>query len=213
MSKRIGMSMQTRKNWLIDAAVFISGVVAALSGIYFLYLPSGGYQGGRNPAYGVTVLFSRHTWDDLHTWGGILMIAAAAIHLMVHWTWVKMMARSTVKALRSGGSRLSRGSRFNLALNVLVAISFLLTALSGIYFLFVPSGGFQGGSNASWDPNWLFSRTTWDLIHTWAGVTFIGTAVIHFWIHWRWVKNVTKRFFTSLLPQPAPSEATAEART
>jgi cytochrome b subunit of formate dehydrogenase len=213
MSKRIGMSMQTRKNWLIDAAVFTSGIVAALSGIYFLFLPSGGYQGGRNPAYGATVLFSRHTWDDLHTWGGILMIAAAAIHLIIHWTWVKMMARSMMKALRSGGSRLSRGSRFNLALNVLVAISFLLTALSGIYFLFAPSGGFQGGRNAGWDPNWLFSRTTWDLIHTWAGVTFIGTAVIHFWIHWRWVKNVTKRFFASLLSQPAPSEATAEART
>ncbi|UCC63980.1 MAG: DUF4405 domain-containing protein [Anaerolineae bacterium] len=213
MSKRIGMSMQTRKNWLIDAVVFTSGIVAALSGIYFLFLPSGGYQGGRNPAYGVTVLFSRHTWDDLHTWGGILMIAAAAIHLIVHWRWVKMMARSMMKALRSGGSRLSRGSRFNLALNVLVAISFLLTALSGIYFLFAPSGGFQGGRNVGWDPNLLFSRTTWDLIHTWAGVTFIGTAVIHFWIHWRWVKNVTKRFFASLLPQPAPNEATAEART
>ena len=49
MSKPIRMSMQTRKNWLIDAAVFVGGLVAALSGIYFLYLPSGGYQGGAQP--------------------------------------------------------------------------------------------------------------------------------------------------------------------
>ena len=70
MSKRIGISMQTRKNWLIDAAVFLGGIVAALSGIYFLFLPSGGYQGGRNPMYGITIFFQRHTWDDLHTWGG-----------------------------------------------------------------------------------------------------------------------------------------------
>jgi hypothetical protein len=39
------MSRQTRLNWLIDAAVFISGMVAALSGLYFLFVPSGGYQG------------------------------------------------------------------------------------------------------------------------------------------------------------------------
>jgi len=76
------------------------------------------------------------------------------------------------------------------AINVLVAVSFLLTAVSGIYFLFAPSGGFQGGRNTNWDPMFLFSRTTWDLIHTWAGVAFISAAVVHFWIHWRWIKTM-----------------------
>jgi hypothetical protein len=46
MSKPIRRSMTTRKNWLIDASVFIGGVAAALSGVLFLFLPSGGYQGG-----------------------------------------------------------------------------------------------------------------------------------------------------------------------
>ena len=205
--------LKTRKKWLLDAIIFLSGLVAALSGIYFLFIPSGGYQGGRNPMVGLTILFSRHTWEDWHTWSGVLIIVIAVLHFAIHWRWVKVMSKRTVKALLSRETKLSKGPRLNVAINVLVAISFLLTALSGIYFLFAPSGGFQGGRNAGWDPNWLFSRTTWDLIHTWAGVTFIGTAVIHFWIHWRWVKNVTKRFFASLLPQPAPSEATAEART
>lgn len=203
---RVKMSTQTRKNWLIDAVVFLGGLVAALSGIYFLFIPSGGYQGGRNPMYGVTVLFSRHTWEDLHTWGGVLMIAAALFHLVIHWQWVKRMGRRLVGVLRSGKLGLSKGSRFNLALNALVALSFLLTAVSGVYFLFVPSGGFQGGRNLGWEPAFLFSRTTWDLIHTWAGAVFIGAAVVHFWIHWRWVRKVTVRFFVSLLPQPEPKE-------
>ncbi len=201
MSKRIRISMQTRKNWLIDAAVFVGGVVAALSGIYFLFLPSGGYQGGRNPTYGLTVLFSRHTWEGLHTWGGSAMIAAAAIHLAIHWRWVGLMARRMFNTLHARGVGMSRGARFNLALNALLALSFVLTALSGIYFLFLPSGGYQGGRNPGWDPLFLFSRTSWDLIHTWAGVVFIGAAVVHFAIHWRWVKNVTSRFFLSLLPE------------
>ena len=84
MSKPIRMSRQTRMNWVIDAAVFLGGIVAALSGIYFLFLPSSGYQGGRNPAYGITILFDRHSWSDLHTWGGVIMIAAIAVHFAIH---------------------------------------------------------------------------------------------------------------------------------
>jgi len=203
---------QIRKKWLLDATIFLSGLVAALSGIYFLFIPSGGYQGGRNPMYGVTVLFSRHTWEDLHTWGGVLMIAVAVLHFAIHWRWVKVMSRQTVKALLSRETRLSKGPRLNVAINAVVAVSFLLTAVSGIYFLFAPSGGFQGGRNVGWDPMFLFSRTTWDLIHTWAGVVFIGAVAVHFWIHWQWVKTMTKQFFRSLLPQPALGEAPAEAR-
>ena len=87
MANRTNLSPQTRRNWLIVAALSLSGIVAVLSGVYFLYLPSGGYQGGRNPLYGVTILFSRDTWDALHTWGGLAMIAGAAVHLALHWAW------------------------------------------------------------------------------------------------------------------------------
>jgi hypothetical protein len=202
MSNPIRMSMQTRKNWLIDAAVFVGGIVAALSGIYFLLLPSGGYQGGRNPTYGITFLFDRYSWSDLHVWGGVIMIAAIAVHFVIHWQWVKMMGRRMINAMRSGRATFSTGAKINVAINAIVAASFLVCALSGVYFLLAPSGGFQGGQNAGWDPNWLFSRTTWDLIHTWSGVVMIVAAVVHFAIHWRWVKNVTRRFFLSLFPQP-----------
>jgi cytochrome b subunit of formate dehydrogenase len=211
MVKRI-QAVRGRNKWLLFAVVFLSGLVAALSGIYFLFVPSGGYQGGRNPWYGVTILFSQHTWEDLHTWGGVLMIAAAAVHFAIHWRWVKVMSKRTVKALLSRETKLAKGPRLNVAINLVIAVSFLLTAVSGIYLLFAPSGGFQGGRNASWDPMFLFSRTTWDLIHTWAGAVFIGAAVVHFWIHWRWIKNTTTRLFLSLLPQPGLVEAPAEVK-
>jgi hypothetical protein len=47
----------------------------------------------------------------------------------------------------------------------------------------------------------LFSRTVWDLIHTWSGVVLIAAAAVHLSIHWRWVTKVTARFFLSLLPK------------
>jgi cytochrome b subunit of formate dehydrogenase len=205
--------MQTRKNWLIDVAVFLGGLVAALTGIYFLFVPSGGYQGGRNPMYGITILFDRHTWSDLHLWGGILMIAAVAVHFAIHWAWVKRMSGRVASGMRSQGANLSRGSKVNVAINLLIAISFLLCALSGVYFIFGPSGGYEGGRNLAYDPGFLFSRVTWDLIHTWSGVVMIVAAVVHFAIHWRWVKNVTARFFLSLLPQPQPGQSPAAGRS
>jgi cytochrome b subunit of formate dehydrogenase len=207
------MSMPTRVNWLIDVFVFVGGLLAGLSGVYFLYVPSGGYQGGRNPMYGIRILFERHTWSDLHVWGGVLMMAAIAVHFAIHWQWVKRMSRRSVSALLAKNGSLSKGAKVNVAIDLLVAVSFLLCAVSGVYFLFAPSGGFQGGRNPGWDPGFLFSRTTWDLIHTWSGVVLSVAAVVHFAIHWRWVKNVTVRFFLSLWPRPKAGLAAPAGKT
>jgi len=188
------VSKQTQKNWWIDAALFSSALVAALSGIYFLFLPSGGYQGGRNPLYNIQILFTRHTWDDLHTWSGIAMIAAAVIHLSIHWSWVTNMAKRTWNELTGKCGCMNARGRWNLIINIVVAISFLLTAISGVYFLFIPGG------RGVIDPMILFSRTTWDLIHTWAGLLLITAAGIHFVIHWKWVTKVTSNMIKTLFP-------------
>jgi hypothetical protein len=61
------ISKRTKINWFIDIALFISAILAGLSAITFLFAPPGGYQGGRNPRYGLTILLERHTWTDIHT--------------------------------------------------------------------------------------------------------------------------------------------------
>jgi hypothetical protein len=193
MSQRT-VSKQTQKNWWIDAALFSSAFVAALSGIYFLFLPSGGFQGGHNPFYNIQILFSRQTWDDLHTWSSIVMIMAAIIHLTIHWSWVIKMARYTWNELAGRRGNMNPRGRWNLILNGMVAISFVLTAVSGVYFLFV------SGSRWTADPMFLFTKTTWDMIHTWAGVALIATAIIHFAIHWIWVTKVTGKIIGIIPP-------------
>ena len=197
------VSKQTQKNWWVDAALFSGAIVAALSGIYFLFLPSGGFQGGRNPLYNIQILFARQTWDDLHTWGGIAMIVAAIVHLAIHWTWVVSMTRRIWNELTGQCGCMNPRGRWNLILNIFVAISFVLTAISGVYFLFVPGGRWVA------DPMILFTRTTWDLIHTWAGVALIAAAIVHFVIHWKWVTKVTRKMVGMIIPsrtvqQPVP---------
>jgi hypothetical protein len=206
MRKQISVSSQTRNNWIVDAIVFIGALLAILTGFYFLFLPAGGYQGGRNPNYGLTILFDRHTWDDLHTWGGILMIAAVVIHLALHWSWVKMMSRKVANTLLGKGSKLSKGARINVLVDLAVALGFLVTAVSAIYFLFFP-----GGAYGVPDPGLLFSRATWDILHTWGFVVMVLAAVLHIIIHWRWITNVTRRLWLSLFTQTKSKPTTIES--
>lgn len=197
MEKSVRISRQTRQNWLIDAAVFVGALLSMLTGIYFLFLPIGGYQGGRNPAYGLTIFFGRQTWDDIHTWGGLLMILAVVVHLAWHWSWVKMMSRRIGNTIIGKGSKFSRGAKINVLVDLAIAVSFLVTAVSALYFLFVPAG-YAGGRVAGWDPGFLFSRATWDGLHTWGFVVMVIAALLHIIIHWRWIVNVTRRFWLSL---------------
>ena len=101
---------------MVDSILLASAFLTSISGIYFLYLPIGGYQGGRNPYYGIRILFERHTWSDIHTWAGILMIVIILVHIPLHWDWVVNMTRRTVKELFNNESRLNSRSRFNVLL-------------------------------------------------------------------------------------------------
>ena len=197
------VSTQTQRNWWTDLTLLSSAVIAAISGIYFLFLPTGGYQGGRNPYYNLQVVFFRDTWDDLHTWGGLAMLAIAVIHLTLHGSWVLSMARKIWNTLTGKASSMSMNSRLNLSLNLIVAMSFFLTAISGMYFFLVP-----GGRNAL-DPMILFSRTTWDLIHTWAGVLLIIAALVHLAIHWKWVTKVTGKMMSMIVPSKSSTQQTS----
>lgn len=188
------ISPQTRNNWLVDAGLFTAGILVAVSSVYFLFLPIGGFQGGRNPYYGIQILFDRHTWDDLHTWAGIALIAIALIHLTLHWSWVVNMVRRAFNELTGRCGCMNARGRWNLILNAVVALSFTLAAISSVYFLYFPGGRSQP------DPMILLSRSAWDLIHTWAGVIWIIATVIHFTIHWKWVTKVTGKLVRRVLP-------------
>jgi len=183
------LSPQLRHNWAIDALLFASTLPAILSGVYFLYLP-GGYQGGRNPAYGFNLLFSRQTWGLLHTWSGVGMIAAATIHIVIHWQWITGTARRYLDDLSGRCTCQSSGRKTtNLITNLVSALSFLLVSISGVSFLFFPGG--QHGSGTTF----LLTRSNWDMIHTWSGVALTAAALIHFAIHWRWVVTVSGKVF------------------
>lgn len=195
------LTPKLRQNWWIDAALGLSAVLAVATSFYFLAFPVNGFQGGRNPYYNIVVIFNRETWDILHTWTGVAMILAALIHILIHWSWITGTISRTWQVLT--GTRKAFGSRltYNIALDAILAASFLVCAISGLYFLFfAPSG--QSSEVL------LFNKTTWDLIHTWSGVVMTITATLHFVLHWKWVTNITGKVFRRYSKVPVVEEST-----
>jgi hypothetical protein len=182
------LSNKTNINWQIDSMLFLSAIAIVASSLYFLFFP-GGYEGGRNPAYQAVVLFDRTGWDMIHTWSGVLMILIATIHFLLHWRWFLMMGKRLYLQLFNEGKKLGGMAWLNLIADATIFTGFILAAVSGIYFLYNPTG-------RAADPMFLFSRTTWDVIHQWSGVAMILAAIVHFIIHWRWIVNVTRRLFS-----------------
>ena len=85
-------------------------------------------------------------------------------------------------------------TRLNFMLDALIAVAFLMSALSGIVFLFAGSGGYQGGANATFQTTVLvISRWVWSDLHTWASLIMIAGVLLHVVLHWKWIICVVKR--------------------
>jgi len=85
---------RAKVNYWVDVIIGIAFVLSIVSGLVLYAGPSGGYQGGRNPGYGATVLFlDHHAWSQLHTWSSIAMAAGALAHLVLHWNWIVCMTK------------------------------------------------------------------------------------------------------------------------
>ena len=184
MKRKSNLTPKLRQNWWIDAVLGISAVIAILTSIYFLIYPDGGYQGGRNPYYNIRLIFDRHTWDILHTWSGVLAIIAAMVHIFIHWGWITGTINRSWQVIT--GKRKPFGLRlsYNIVLDAVIGISFLICAVSGVFFMFYPNGGPDAQTI-------LVSRFTWDMLHTWSGVVMTIAAILHFALHWKWVVNIT----------------------
>lgn len=165
----------------------ITGIAIFLSSVYFLYFPIG-FQGGRNPDYGTIIVFGREMWDAIHLWSGIGMIIVLVIHIAVHDKWILAMFKRFFHGKSNGIKHLNGNARFNILLDAVAALSFFVVSISGILLLVLPSG-----RSFEVVDGFLLSKTIWDIIHTWSGVVMLISAILHFYIHWKWITKVTGR--------------------
>jgi hypothetical protein len=177
---------RTIVHWFTVVLLSVSGLLTAVTSIYFLILPSGRYEGGANPHYGQTFLFDRVIWSDIHTWAGMVLIAVSLFHIFLHWQWVTEMAKRTLAVVTGKRKPFNRKIWARVAVVSVIGLVFLGAAASGIYFFVLP-----GGQGASKTVQFLLPRSSWDLIHTWTGIVMIVAALVHFVMRWKWVARVT----------------------
>jgi cytochrome b subunit of formate dehydrogenase len=93
-------------------------------------------------------------------------------------------------------------AKINYYVNLIIGISFILAAFSGLLLLFAGSGGYQGGRNPRFAEEILgASRLLWKDLHNWAGIAMIGGVFLHVVLHWKWMVCMTR----NLLRKPAAS--------
>lgn len=86
----------------------------------------------------------------------------------------------------------------------------LSVAISGIVLWQVlPHGGFMGGRNPLYGATFLsLSRHMWNDLHFYSSLIFAGVMIIHFFLHIRWLKGVTRRYSKILKPVPVEDSLT-----
>lgn len=84
-------------NYWVDVLIAVAFVISAITGLAFLVMGSGGYQGGRNAHFATAFLgLGREQWSDLHTLGSLVMIGGVFMHLVLHWNWIVCVTRRMI---------------------------------------------------------------------------------------------------------------------
>ncbi|HRY60073.1 MAG TPA: DUF4405 domain-containing protein [Patescibacteria group bacterium] len=89
-------------NALVDIFAFVAGLIVAKSGLVLWFiLPSGsggGFQGGKGGGVEKSFFFlSRHEWQTIHNWVGLILIILILLHLILHWSYIKNINKILLK--------------------------------------------------------------------------------------------------------------------
>ncbi len=93
-------------------------------------------------------------------------------------------------------------TKLNYWIDLVIALAFILSAISGIVFLFPFSGSTALG----------ITYILWNDIHTWSSLLMIVGVFAHLVLHWKWIVAMTKKtFFSSAKPTRTAAAANGTA--
>jgi hypothetical protein len=85
---------KTGINFLVELSMLGSTVLLILFGLVMKYVLPPGSGGGRHGGAGgnlpATFLgLNRHEWGDIHFQIAVVLLSMLAVHLLLHWTWIR----------------------------------------------------------------------------------------------------------------------------
>ena len=79
---------KTTRNYLLDIAMGLLGILLAISSFLLWVVFPRGYHA------------TRALWVDIHKWGGLALSILAGVHLVLHWKWLVQMTRLQMERIR-----------------------------------------------------------------------------------------------------------------
>ena len=94
-------------NFLVDLSMFVSVTLLTLLGLIMKYIlppgSGGGRHGGEGEPFAATFLWlTRHEWGGLHFKIALVLLSALAVHLLLHWTWIKCRLQALLQKKEKG---------------------------------------------------------------------------------------------------------------
>lgn len=117
------------------------------------------------------------TGVPVHEWLSVLFVVPFAVHLLLHWDWIKQSAKRFTQ-------HISAKERFSLVWNYLLYVMMLLATVSG----FLVSVALLPTLNIE-----LHIQDFWSKIHHDSATLIMPIIGVHLALHWRWIVNLTKR--------------------
>ncbi|MGC9359887.1 MAG: DUF4405 domain-containing protein, partial [Anaerolineae bacterium] len=174
---------RAKLNYWVDLAIAVATAVSLLSGLVFLLPPdmAGIGPDGFPRMLGLTLL----AWSDLHAISSLAMIAGVGAHLALHGQWIGRMTKCV-------SDRPVRARR-NYWVDVAIAISLLVSAVSGGLFLLPPEASVIGADGY---PRLLgLKLTLWSDLHVISSMVMVAGIGLHLALHARWIQQMTRCVF------------------
>lgn len=111
----------------------------------------------------------------VHQWLGAALALLLLVHTLVHWNWVKAVAR---RFFTNPGQR----NRWYALMDLLLLVGFGGIAVTGVVI-------------STWLNLPLTSYAAWSSLHTWLSVAVLGITVLKLGLHARWILNTTHSLF------------------
>ena len=142
------------------------------------------------------------TGIPVHEWLSLVVTFGILIHLIWQWDW-------TVRVVSRFFKKLASLSRFNLFVDILLMVAFVLVMLSG--FMVSQSVLPLFGIAVPFGP-------TWRIIHSLSADVALVVLGVHVGLHWRWLWSAAKLLARNLgasntSPELEPDELAASSAT
>jgi cytochrome b len=133
------------------------------------------------------------TGTPIHEWFTLALAGTLVVHLLIHWNWVINLSKRFF-------NNPFQISRLNYLLAALIFIGFTVIITSGLMISesVLPLLGLQRAPGFAWRG-----------IHETATNLTLLLVMLHFALHWTWIKNAVRRIFVAPFRRRGPAQQTS----